>query len=93
LFARWRTPLHRGRSWTWTGFTDLNHRASHPRGIFDGTPFSVFAKLDCGRSAGRRRARRIQPDPMLRSAYAQLASVDPGFADRRELRRLHGTSG
>jgi fructosamine-3-kinase len=37
---------HRGRRWTHTGFTDLSHRASHPCGIFAGTPFSVFAKLD-----------------------------------------------
>jgi protein-ribulosamine 3-kinase len=35
-----------GRPWTCVGFTDLNHRASHPCGIFAGTPFSVFAKLD-----------------------------------------------
>ena len=37
---------HLGRAWTCVGFTDLNHRASHPCGIFAGTPFSVFAKLD-----------------------------------------------
>jgi fructosamine-3-kinase len=37
---------HRGRCWAHTGFTDLSHRASHPCGIFGGTPFSVFAKLD-----------------------------------------------
>jgi fructosamine-3-kinase len=37
---------HRGRPWTATGFTDLNHRASHPCGVFTGSPFSVFAKLD-----------------------------------------------
>jgi fructosamine-3-kinase len=37
---------HRGQAWAPTGFTDLNHRASHPCGIFTGTPFSVFAKLD-----------------------------------------------
>ena len=37
---------HRGRAWTQAGFTDLDHRATHPCGIFTGTPFSVFAKLD-----------------------------------------------
>jgi fructosamine-3-kinase len=42
---------HCGRGWAWTGFTDLWHRASHPCGIFVGTPFSVFAKLD-GSAAG-----------------------------------------
>jgi len=43
---------HRGRAWTPAGFTDLSHRASHPCGIFSGTPFSVFAKL--GRSPAAR---------------------------------------
>jgi fructosamine-3-kinase len=38
---------HLGRPWRWAGFTDLNHRAAHPCGIFAGRPFSVFAKLDC----------------------------------------------
>jgi fructosamine-3-kinase len=42
---------HLGRPWASTGFTDLNHRASHPCGIFAGRPFSVFAKLD-GSPAG-----------------------------------------
>ena len=37
---------HLGRAWACVGFTDLNHRASHPCGIFTGTSFSVFAKLD-----------------------------------------------
>ena len=37
---------HRGRPWAAAGFTDLSHRASHPCGVFTGTPFSVFAKLD-----------------------------------------------
>jgi fructosamine-3-kinase len=34
---------HRGRRWTAAGFAD---RASHPCGIFGGSPFAVFAKLD-----------------------------------------------
>jgi fructosamine-3-kinase len=37
---------HRGRAWACSGFADLNHRATHPCGIFTGAPFSVFAKLD-----------------------------------------------
>ncbi|WP_222849168.1 fructosamine kinase family protein [Trebonia kvetii] len=37
---------HRGRAWTHAGFTSRSHRASHPCGVFTGTPFSVFAKLD-----------------------------------------------
>jgi protein-ribulosamine 3-kinase len=37
---------HLGRPWRHAGFTDLNHRASHPCGVFAGSPFSVFAKLD-----------------------------------------------
>jgi fructosamine-3-kinase len=43
---------HLGRAWSCVGFTDLNHRASHPCGIFAGRPFSVFAKLD-GAAAGQ----------------------------------------
>lgn len=37
---------HRGRAWVHSAFTDLNHRATHPCGIFTSMPFSVFAKLD-----------------------------------------------
>jgi fructosamine-3-kinase len=37
---------HLGRPWVCVGFTDLNHRASHPCGIFTAAPLSVFAKLD-----------------------------------------------
>jgi protein-ribulosamine 3-kinase len=43
---------HLGTAWTCVGFTDLNHRASHPCGIFAGRAFSVFAKLD-GSPAGQ----------------------------------------
>jgi fructosamine-3-kinase len=42
---------HLGRPWAYAGFTDLNHRGSHPCGIFTGTPLSVFAKLDGSPSA------------------------------------------
>ena len=37
---------HRGRPWAATGFSDRGDRASHPCGVFAGTPFAVFAKLD-----------------------------------------------
>jgi fructosamine-3-kinase len=37
---------HRGHAWRPAGFTDLNHRGSHPCGVFAGSPFSVFAKFD-----------------------------------------------
>jgi hypothetical protein len=37
---------HLERAWPQAGFTDLNHRATHPCGIFTRTPFPVFAKLD-----------------------------------------------
>jgi fructosamine-3-kinase len=36
---------HCGTRWTGTSFTDLADRAAHPCGIFQGRPFSVFAKL------------------------------------------------
>ena len=50
---------HRGRGWTRTGFTDLNHRASHPCGIFVAAPFSVFAKLDGSAEGAERVAAEI----------------------------------
>lgn len=36
---------HLGRPWVSRGFTDLSERASHPCGVLDGEPFSVFTKL------------------------------------------------
>ncbi len=42
---------HLGRPWASTAFTDLNDRASHPCGIYRGTPFSVFAKLGAAEDA------------------------------------------
>lgn len=35
-----------GRSWSRSGFVDLGDLSSHPAGVFLGTPFSVFVKLD-----------------------------------------------
>jgi hypothetical protein len=34
---------HLGRAWACVGFTDLNHRASHPCGIFAAAP-SAFGR-------------------------------------------------
>lgn len=42
---------HRGTRWTGSGFTDLADRGYHPCGIFQGTPFSVFAKLSAAADA------------------------------------------
>jgi fructosamine-3-kinase len=39
---------HLGPDWRPTGFTDLGDRASHRCGIFPGSPWSVFAKLNTG---------------------------------------------
>jgi fructosamine-3-kinase len=137
---------HLGRAWIDVGFTGLNHRASHPCGIFTGTPFSVFAKLDAapsgqeqltaelnglrlihvrtavatpvpvgagvvvtragtlllteavaerGASSGQAADGRTPEDyfapaaPALLRGYAEIAPLDPGFAGRRELWRLH----
>ena len=67
---------HRGRSWTWTGFTDLNHRASHPCGIFDGTPFSVFAKLDGSAAGAQRVAAELAGFSLIR-ARTEVATPVP----------------
>jgi fructosamine-3-kinase len=49
--VRRAASAHRGARWTCTGFTDLADRAYHPCGIFQGTPFSVFAKLSAAADA------------------------------------------
>ena len=58
---------HLGRSWTCAGFTDLNHRASHPSGIFTGTPFSVFAKLDGSPAGGEQFTAELNGFSLIRS--------------------------
>ena len=67
---------HRGRSWTWTGFTDLNHRASHPCGIFAGTPFSVFAKLDGSAEGAQQVAAELAGFSLIR-ARTEVATPVP----------------
>jgi fructosamine-3-kinase len=42
---------HLGQRWVTQGFTDLNSRASHPCGVLQGRPISVFAKLDTSDNA------------------------------------------
>ena len=58
---------HRGRAWVQTGFTDLNHRATHPCGIFTGTPFSVFAKLDSSSAGEEQFAAELSGFSLIRS--------------------------
>jgi hypothetical protein len=52
---------HLGRPWVSRGFTDLSERASHPCGVLDGEPFSVFAMLavDGPSSLGRQCLTRL----------------------------------
>jgi fructosamine-3-kinase len=66
---------HLGHAWARTGFTGLNHRASHPCGIFTGTPVSVFAKLE-GSPAGRERfAAELRGVRLIRSRTAVATPV------------------
>lgn len=74
---------HCERSWTWTGFTDLRHRASHPCGIFVGTPFSVFAKLDGSADGARRVAAELAGFSLIRkrTEVATPVPVAGGIVD------------
>ncbi len=66
---------HRGRRWTHTGFTDLSHRASHPCGIFAGTPFSVFAKLDRSPAGAEQFTAELNGLGLIRSRTAVATPV------------------
>ena len=66
---------HRGRAWAQTGFTDLNHRATHPCGIFTGTPFSVFAKLDTSPSGQEQFTAELSGFRLIRSLTAVATPV------------------
>jgi fructosamine-3-kinase len=57
---------HLARAWTATGFTDLNDRASHPCGIFAGTPFSVFAKLYAGAEGAEQASAELRGLALIR---------------------------
>jgi len=69
---------HLGRAWARTGFTDLNHRASHPCGIFTGTPCSVFAKLDGSPDAAERFTAELRGLRLIRSVTAVATPVPVG---------------
>jgi fructosamine-3-kinase len=66
---------HRGRVWTQSGFTDLNHRATHPCGIFTGTPVSVFAKLDTSPSGQEQFTAELRGFRLIRSRTAVATPV------------------
>jgi fructosamine-3-kinase len=66
---------HLGRPWASAGFTDLNHRASHPCGIFTGTPLSVFAKLDSSPSARDQFTAELRGLSLIRSLTTVAAPV------------------
>jgi fructosamine-3-kinase len=67
---------HLGRPWTCVGFTDLNHRASHPCGIFTGAPFSVFAKFDASPAGADQFTAELNGFGLIRSR-AQVATPVP----------------
>jgi fructosamine-3-kinase len=69
---------HVGRAWTRTGFTDLNHRASHPCGIFTGTTCSVFAKLDGSPAGPARFAAELRGLRLIRSRTDVATPVPVG---------------
>ncbi len=69
---------HLGRAWTRTGFTDLNHRASHPCGIFTGTTCSLFAKLDGSPAGPARFAAELRGLRLIRSLTAVATPVPVG---------------
>lgn len=66
---------HRGRAWAYAGFTDLNHRATHPCGIFTGTPFSVFAKLDTSPTGEEQFTAELRGFALIRSRTAVATPV------------------
>src|ERR1700688_2959023 len=66
---------HLGRAWKHTGFTDLNHRATHPCGIFTGTPFSVFAKLDTSPAGKEQCTAELSGFSLIRSRTAVATPV------------------
>ena len=67
---------HLGRAWACVGFTDLNHRASHPCGIFTGMPFSVFAKLDASPAGADQFTAELNGFGLIRSR-ARVATPVP----------------
>jgi fructosamine-3-kinase len=76
--VRRAAAAHLGHAWTGTGFTDLNHRASHPSGIFTGTTCSVFAKLDNSPDAAERFTAELRGLRLIRSRTAVITPVPVG---------------
>jgi fructosamine-3-kinase len=66
---------HLGHPWAHGGFTDLNHRGSHPCGIFTGTPVSLFAKLDSSPPAQERFTAELRGLSLIRSRAAVSTPV------------------
>ena len=66
---------HLGRAWKHAGFTDLNYRATHPCGIFTGTPFSVFAKLDTSQAGEEQFTAELSGFSLIRSRTAVATPV------------------
>jgi fructosamine-3-kinase len=66
---------HLGRAWKPAGFTGLDHRATHPCGIFTGTPFSVFAKLDTSPSGEGQFTAELRGFSLIRSRTAVATPV------------------
>ena len=69
---------HRGRAWAHGGLTDLNHRATHPCGIFAGVPFSVFAKLDTSPTGEAQFAAELSGFRLIRSHTVVATPVPVG---------------
>jgi fructosamine-3-kinase len=74
---------HLGRPWRCGGFTDLSDRASHPCGIFHGSPFSVFAKLVTGPDGVAQVTAETRGLALIRelSCVAAPVPVGPGMAE------------
>ena len=69
---------HRGRAWAHSAFTNLNHRATHPCGIFSGAPFSVFAKLDTSLIGEEQFAAELSGFGLIRSRTTVATPVPVG---------------
>lgn len=70
------TSAHLRREWTAGSFRDLNDRASHPCGVFDGDGLSVFAKIADGPD-GAEQLRSEVAGLQLLYASAQAATARP----------------
>jgi fructosamine-3-kinase len=69
---------HRGSPWTSTGFTPLDARAAHPAGIYQGEPFSVFAKLAAGRDGHAQFTAELRGLDLIRQRSAARTPVPVG---------------